>query len=105
MTRNNRLTLDERLLIEKYVKKNYSFYGIARIIQRTTSCVCREVNRYTRETYSAKIAQEDADQNFVAKNEKMKKKNREKPKYLQRIENLEMQMEILHDTIKELLKK
>lgn len=103
------LTFEERKEIEKYVKLGCSCNEIAINIGRSKNAVVVEVRRNGKAAYSAKAGQKLADENTRKRNAHLIALNTgvKEPifKYKERIENLEMQIEILHDTLKELLNK
>ncbi len=101
------ITFDERLKIEKYIKKGYSCGDIAKMIGRSKNGVVCEVRRGGKEHYDAKLSQKLTDNILKEKYKKMSDRNKARQttfKFKQRIENLEMQVEILSETIKEMLK-
>lgn len=108
MKTSRALTFEERKLIEKHIKRGTSCSETARLIGRSKNVVVTEVRRAGRSQYSAKTGQNLADTNMETKYKKLSEKNKiNKPSFhmKQRIENLEMQVEILYDTIKEILNK
>ncbi len=106
---NNPLTLQERIIIEKYIKQGFSCTEISKIIFRGVNTVVSEVRRSGgRETYCAKDAQRLSEIRMENKYERLSERNKGRATVFhikQRIENLEMQLEILHETIKEIMKK
>ena len=104
------LAFEERLLIEEYAKKGLSQCGIARKINRSANCIHKEMKRagFKNRDYSAIQAQKISDERQENCNNKKivwnMKTNSQKNNQT-RIENLEMQVEILHDQIKEILKQ
>ncbi len=102
------LTLEERKQIEQLIKQGLSCGNIAQEINRSKNCVVVEVRRNGKELYNAKLAHKDAIERDQKKRRVVSLKLKEAPpsyQMKQRIENLEMQVEILHDTIKEILKR
>ncbi len=102
-------SLEERELIEKYIRKGFSLSEISIIINRSKNGVIHEVRRNEgRETYNALKAHQRAEEIKANKYKKisegMKGKAVRSP-YETRLKSLEMQVEILHETIKELLSK
>jgi len=93
------LTFEERKQIEKHIKNGCSYSETARLIGRSLNGVTVEVKRSGDRNYSAKVGQDIAD------NLKNRSKNPPVLSVQKRIENLEMQVEILHDTLKGLLNK
>ena len=105
------LTFKERELIEKYSKEGKSGGEIARLLNRGRTTINREIRLNGYEDYTAKKAQE--------RHETVKKEGKERVsqklkgthtphtyttmrKNRQRIDELEMQIDILCETIKEL---
>lgn len=103
------LTYEERKRIEKGIKLGLSCGRIAVEIGRSKNGVVSEVRRGGKHQYTAKEGQRICDEMRKKKYESLSllKKKQQPPlfDYKQRIENLEMQVEILHETIKELLYK
>lgn len=103
------LSFDERVLIEKYIKKGFSLKEISRVIGRAATTVYNEVRHHGgRDSYCCNNAQKMSEEVKKERYIKLSIRNRGKPKVFllkHRIENLEMQVEILHETIKEILKK
>jgi IS30 family transposase len=101
------ITFHERELIEKYVNKGFSCGQIAKIIGRSKNGVVTEVRRGGGMRYSAKVSQNLMNSKEEARRNKLSEinKGRAGNSPLKRIENLEMQIEILHDTIKELMSR
>lgn len=100
------ITYEERVQIEKLLKKGLSCGKIAIEIGRSKNGVVAEVReRGGRDNYTAKQAQAIADEKNREKKEKLHKLNVGNKRTFfmkQRIENLEMQVEILYETLKEL---
>lgn len=90
------LSFEERQNIEELLKNHKSLNAISRIIKRSASTVIREVARNGgRYCYKAEKAQ-----GFYQKDINLKKFD----ELIKRIENLEMQIEIVTDTIKKIRK-
>jgi IS30 family transposase len=101
-------TFEERKEIQKHISKGISCSETARLIGRSKNGVTTEVRKGGGRFYNAKIAQNLSDKIRSERYEKlsqMNKSNKVAFKLKTRIENLEMQVEILHDCIKELLNK
>lgn len=103
-----RINFKERVLIESYLKDGLSASKIALEIGRSKNGVITEIRRGGgRDNYCSKQSQLIMDQKEAQRLNKMKEINK---KYTvlsllqQKVENLEMQIEILYDTIKEILK-
>ena len=105
---NKPITFEERKEIQKLLSKGLSCSEISRYINRSKNGVVTEVRRGGgKDSYLAKKSQKEADLKNSIRCEKLKKINvGNKIQYYmkQRIENLEMQVEILYDTIKEIIK-
>lgn len=102
------ITFDERKKIERFIKMGKSCGETAKLIGRSKNGVVTEVRRGGGKFYSAKAAQNIADTNHEAKYKRLSERNKGNKVSFhmkQRIENLEMQVEILHDVIKELMNK
>ena len=103
------LSFEERKKIEKLVKCGWSCSQIADAIGRSKNAVVVEIRRGGKEKYTAKAGQHIADENKRKRNEHLSKLNKGKIgnnpvfRFKERIENLEMQIEILHDAIKEVM--
>jgi IS30 family transposase len=96
------LDFEERKLLEENLKRNYTMQKIARIMNRSGTGLTKEVKKNGgRLKYNAIEAQKRAD---------FHRENRDRSNYQQgkfykldlKITNLEMQMDILVETIKEL---
>ena len=103
-------TFEERKLIENHIKNGCSYRKTARLIGRSANGVRVEVTRSGGTNYSAEIGQSISEGNKEEKRNKLRKNSKCKGEnnYLnmkKRIENLEMQVDILHDTLKGLLNK
>jgi len=98
------LEFSDRVEIERLLCLGYSRSEIARKIGRGKNTVVAEVRRYGGDAYDAKEAQKQADVNRDKKYKSVSKKlkSREPTTWIKRIENIEMQIEILYDYIKEL---
>ncbi len=102
------LSFEERKQIEKHLKKGFSYARIAELIGRSKTGVTLEARKGGGRNYSAKVAQEVTEkinkQKYFQISEKLKGNVWGHNKMMQRIENLEMQIEILYNAIKELVK-
>ena len=102
------LCFEERALIEKFLKMGLTCSEIGRRLGRGKNTIVVEVRNKGREGYTATKAQKQSDETRSLGYKKLSEINSGKKKtyfYKERIENLEMQVEILHETIKELMKK
>ncbi len=110
---NTRLTYNERCIIARLLKELKNCSEIASIIGRGKNTVNVEIRRSGgRDKYDALRAQKESDQRYMIDRHKRQKTLQKLAKqegysnpYLclkERIECLEMQIEILNDTIKEL---
>jgi IS30 family transposase len=102
------LTFEERKLLEKYAKTKMSCIEISKIIGRSKNCVTVEYRiAGGRQTYDAQKAHENANEKRELKYKRLSERNRGRvfSKNHLRLASLEMQIEILHDTIKGLLEK
>lgn len=99
-----RLTLEERILIEKYAKKGYSANLISKILGRNQSVISVELKRLgDRSQYDAQKAHEQCLQGWKRGGVNSVKKRRGNSQSINnRVTNLEMQLKILYETIKEL---
>jgi len=101
-----RLSFKERKLIQKLINENLSLSEISRKLNRSKNCVVVEVRvNGGRSSYTADDAQNRSDLANFEKRNNLHKLNKNVPKvflYKERIQNLEMQIEILIDKIKEL---
>lgn len=101
------ITFEERQAIEKYLKLGFSASSIARQLERSKNSIVWEVRRNGgREKYNAKLAQKDCDKRNEIRKEKVSYTNSKRSSefnYKKRIENIEMQLEILSETIKEFI--
>ena len=101
-------TFEERKKIERYIKMGKSCGETAVLIGRSKNGVVTEVRRGGGKFYSAKVGQSIVDKNTEEKYRKLSERNKgNKVSFFMkhRIENLEMQVEILHDAIKELMNR
>lgn len=106
--KNRVFTYQERKLIQTHISKGLSCAKIADLIGRSKTGVVVEVRRGGGRLYNAKESQKLADERASERYRKLSIQNRGKQfglNYSKRIENLEMQIEILHDCIKELMGK
>ena len=104
------LTFDERLLIEKYLKEGKSCCEISKLIGRSKNGVVKEVRKVGRENYSAKKSQEDYERRRDAKIKKMSEQRKKSgihpsTRMKNKIDALHMQLEIVLETLNELMKK
>ena len=107
MKKNTRLTLSERKIIESLIKKNFKCTEISRRINRGKNSVVVEVRRAGGyDNYNAKRAQKESEERWAARNKNLSEYNGSKvpePNLLRtKIQNLEFQIEILFEQIKEL---
>lgn len=97
------LTLEERIFIEKLLRQGVSCGEISRRLNRGKNTVVYEVRRYGgRDTYIATQAEAASRQKMVDRYEKLSKMNLGHKYNLGikfRLENLEMQMEIVIETL------
>lgn len=102
------LTFQERVKIENHIRNGLSCSQAAKLIGRSKNGVVQEVRRAGGKAYSAKIGQNISDFNLQEKYRKLSERNKGNKvtfKMKERIENLEMQLEILHETLKEIMNK
>lgn len=99
-----RLTLEERILIEKYVKKGYSGRLISKILGRNASVISMEIHRFAdRSQYDAQKAHEQCSQGWKKGGINSSRWRKSTIQLMNdRLTNLEMQLKILYETIKEL---
>lgn len=102
------LTLPERKSIEMHVKSKVSLSQIAKLIDRSKNCVVSEVRvNGGREVYSADSAHaRSVDVNHMKYMNMVKRNGFSGGGYKtikSRLETIEMQIEILHETLKGLL--
>jgi len=102
-----RLTLEERYAIEALLKTDISLSEIARRINRSKNGVIREVGLNGGvANYNALKAQQSAVNRKAIGNQKaveFNKTQQRPPLWKTRIENIEMQLEIITTTLQELL--
>jgi len=101
-------SFEERKEIEKLISKGFSCGETALQIGRSKNGVVTEVRKGGGRFYSAKVAQRLSDKTKLERYKKLSERNKGNKvtfRMKQRIENLEMQVEILHDCIKELLNR
>lgn len=104
-----RLSLQEKKEIARYIKyhPNLSLTQIAAYLGRSKNCITTEVrNNGGKQNYCPFASEKRYLQVMKKGREKCSEKTkgiRHRGAYLLRIENLEMQMEILHETIQEIL--
>ncbi len=107
--KNHHMTLQERQEIEKHLRRGLGLFEIVKRIGRSESAIYKELKRNGgKKTYSAELAQNLANSLQQEKNSRLCLARQNKNSDIhtqQRIENLEMQVEILHETIKELMKR
>lgn len=90
------LTLDERKIIEQMLKEGYSGRAIARTLNRSASTVNSDIRlNGSKEEYNAEKAHADSKR-------KIFKEDLTLNSLKKRLENLEMQLEILLETIKDI---
>ena len=102
------ITFEERKLVEKYAKQGISGNQIARLLKRSLNLINCEFKRAGgRENYSAKESQRLSEKTKEEKYKRLSKMNKGRivNPNVKRIENLEMQIEILHETIKGMMDK
>ncbi len=100
------ITFEERKLIQKYIAQGKSCGETARLIGRSKNGVVSEVRKGGGKDYNAKAAQKITDETRNNRYQALSERNKGNQvtfKMKQRIENLEMQVEILHDVIKGIL--
>lgn len=106
---NKPLTLEERKQIEALFKTDLSCSRISKKIGRGKNTVVNEARKAGgRELYRAESAHNLSLLSVQEGYEKLRARNESNKvtfKFKQRIEHLEMQIEILHETLKELMKK
>lgn len=101
--------LEERKKIEKLLRCGFTCGEIAKEIGRSKNGVVTEVRNHGGKVfYDGEIAQAKADFNQEQRKKKLSAINKGNPGPIaplyERLTNLELQIEILHDCIKELLK-
>jgi IS30 family transposase len=98
------LNLEERKEIERLLNLRFSRNKIAILLRRSKKTIQVEVNR-NEKPYCAHKAQMQADEAKKNRMHNLKNRNSQRGYHIStRLENLEMQMEILTDSIKELMK-
>ena len=111
-SRKGILNLEERQIIEQMLTERYPHAKIAELLDRGQSHISREIrNQSVNGLYNAIYAEEKSKENrkrSAKRISQIKKELREKRDVSYstlkvRVENLEMQIEILTDTIKELI--
>jgi IS30 family transposase len=100
------LNFDNRIDIEKYIKLDYSGEYIASSLGFSRSGICTEIRRNGgRQKYNAQEAQKRAQRmRFRSTREWVDVCKSEKDEFKERISNIEMQIEIILETLKELMK-
>ncbi len=98
------LTYQERLEIRRMLNLGYTRSEIARRLGRGKNTIVSEVRRNGGDAYNAEEAQKKSDLVKIDRYKKLAEYNRKKkyPAWIERIEHLEMQVEILYDYIKEM---
>jgi len=103
------LTLEERKAIQKGLDEGLSGSKIARSLGRSVNASSTEVRKNGgRLYYSAEKAEQSCKKRWFEKYKTLseKAKKNKTPYFMkQRLENLEMQVQILHDAIKELMNR
>jgi IS30 family transposase len=104
------LCFEERKEIERLSKTRMTLQDIGHAIGRSGNCVVVEVRlNGGRDRYSAVLAQESSDERHQIRNNRIGEGNRRSPDsppritHLMRIKSLEMQVQILSQTLKDLL--
>ncbi len=104
-----KIDFEQRKLIEKYLKKGFSCSKISKLISRSKNCVVTEVRKNEgKDKYDAEKAQKISEFNRKEKYQKLSERNRNQKiisPLEKRVRSLEMQIEILHETINDLRKK
>lgn len=98
-------TLEERKVIQKLLKQGFSGTNIAKHLHRSQNGVNYEIRRNGgRNKYDAEKAHEIIIKRRMESNEKRRNANLGKsgPGLNKRVQNLEMQVEVLFETIKEM---
>jgi IS30 family transposase len=107
--RTDHFKYEERCQIEKHLKNGWSCGQIALILNRSKNGVVVEVRRSGgSETYNAVKAQQDSETRLELRNIRVANARKDyntikRLSLKQRMENLELQIQILHETIKELV--
>ncbi len=95
-----RITDEERHLLEKYIKQGFSQYRIAKILGRHKSSIANELKRGGGRNYTAERAIKASAENREKQKAILIKFLSTKQTLIKRVENLEMQLQILLDFIK-----
>ncbi len=102
------LNLEERRRIGFLLKKGLTGKEIAQIMFRSINTIYSELRRFKDRPYEPEEAQKEADRRIKDQRDKaaqaIRKSITPRKNSLKRIQSLEMQVEILMDTIKELRK-
>ena len=102
----NLFRFEERVLIERYIKDGKTYSQIGELLGRSTGGIFKEAQRGGARNYSAILGENVSKITVEEKRKKLSEINNGNiMQYKQRIENLEMQVEILTDAIKELMQK
>ena len=98
-------SLADRMVIERMIKQGHTGGEIAKVLGRSKTGTNWEIrNHGGRESYTAKKADKMAREAQIDRIEKLRTKQRaRRPTIHQRLDALDMQINILKDTIKELL--
>lgn len=99
-------SLEERVSIQNYIKKGHSATEISIMIGRSKNGVVTEVRRGGGRDYDAVRSHTEFMKRTEERYQKLSEKNKKTSKshhWTSRIQNLEMQVEILHDKVKELM--
>lgn len=104
------ITFEERLEIEKLIKHGLSCGAIAIAIGRSKNGIVSEVRKGGKANYCAKKSQEITDKVRWEKYRKLSELNKGKAAggyqcIKTKVNNLEMQVELLHEIVKELIKR
>lgn len=110
MKRTNQppLSFEERRKIKELHDKGFKGMAISQQLGRGKNTVLVELRRFHGRTYDPEIAQKEANERVIKRYESVSNTLRKNPTpnpyqaLLKRIECLEMQVEILMDTIKEM---
>lgn len=101
------LGLEERVKIKRYIDNGYSLFLISQCLKRSKNTIIVEVNKNGgREIYDPVAAQNNADLNKKIRLKALHKgrnsQTQGRTSFKERIANLEMQVEILTETIRNL---
>lgn len=101
------VTLEERKIIEHFIKQGLSSYEIAKRIGRCRSCICRELNHFSPwESYDVEKAQNRANQAKERRRQQLRKSvveaYRQTPNIDERLSTIEMQIEIILEQLEKL---